>query len=539
MTDGSGLSQESRQISVSFADADSGGDLVLTAFTHEEALGVPSVTFLDLASHRADIDPNDLLGHAAVVRLTSGEENRYFHGYVWSITCEGEQGGLWRYRAELRPWLGMLAANREYRVFTDASATDVVNRLLSPHSGEMEVDLNLYGSYRIRPLVVQYGESDLAFVNRLLEDEGVYYTFEHTESSERVILCDDSTQHDPRPGRFEMPYQPVQVIAPGMHDEDAITRWQRVASFRNGRYASVDFSAERPSTYVLGLCDGQMNHGPSGRDRYGRVESFGGPQTIDEAETAARLRMEESECWADVYRGETKCREMRPGIKFGIAEHDGVAAGTEFLVTRVLLSASSSAFVSSGGDLGGYSTEYTCSFDAIDASKPFRPQRTTPKPTASMQTAIVVSSSQSEDAPDLAQDEYCSVKLKFHWDHFAEGRHDIGDAASVSDGGTSCWIRTSQAWAGNRFGMVSVPFPGQEVMVDFIDGDPDRPIVVGRLYNEDNRPMMTPASQRLKMQLRDSGQNHVVLGSNAGDEGIELFSPTANTTIRIGRNFLT
>ncbi|MEM7754352.1 MAG: type VI secretion system tip protein TssI/VgrG [Planctomycetota bacterium] len=528
-----GLTQSGRQIGVSFAPAIDDDVLLLRSFDHAEGLGRPSVTALEMSSTEAGIDPNSILGHPAVVRMDTPEGDRFIRGYVWSFESLGQEGGLWRYRAEVRPWLGMLEANREYRVFQQKTAADVVSALLGVHSGAMELRPNLFGSsYRTRDLCVQYGESDLAFVSRLLEDDGIYYTFEYTESGETLVLHDDSTQHEPRPGDASMPYQPEGAYGGGMTDPEAVTRFERSSGYRCARYGALDYSPVRPSTYVMGMRDGGLDHGPSWRQRYGYVESYGGPQTVDEAEAAARLRMEEGEASADVFRGQTPSRLLGPGMTISLRDHPGYEASDSFLVTGVAISAHGSPFES--GVTGATDVSFECSFEAMRADRAFRPARVTPKPKAEMQTAVIAAAAEGDDTPDLAKDDYCCVRLRFHWDHFAASRHPIGDVDDMSDAGSSCWVRTSQSWAGKNFGWVSIPHPGQEVIVDFINGDPDRPIVVGRVYNEENRPMMTPAENKAKMQLRDSGQNHIVMGAESGQQVIEMYSPSSGTRIRIG-----
>ena len=525
------LTQTNRQIGVSFAPVLPDDELLLQSFEHVSALGRPSITTLELVSRRPDIDPATLLGQAARVRLETPEGDRFFHGYVWSFDCLTQEAGLWVYRAEIRPWLGMLAAGRDYRVFLDKSAIDVVRTVMGVHSGPTELEENLFGTPRVRPQIVQYGESDFDFISRLLEDEGVYYQIECTDDSETIVLCDDSTHHDPKPGVESLPFQPVEQFGAGRLHPEALTRFTRSGAYRCSRYASIDFAPERPTTYVFGLCDGVLDHGPGWRQRHAHTEAFAGAQTLEEASALARLRMEESEAQSEVYRGETRSRLLAPGMKFGVSEHPGYSARDRFVTTSVSIKAASSPF-SSGVHTGAFS--FSCSFEAIDAARQFRPARTTPKPRATLQTAVVVAAADGDETPDLASDDYCCVRLRFHWDHYAVGRHPVGDVDDVSDGGSSCWARTSQSWAGKNFGWVSIPHPGQEVLVDFIDGDPDRPIVVGRVYNESNRPMMTPAENTEKMQLRDSGQNHLLMGAESGTQGIELYSPTGATRVRIG-----
>ncbi len=528
-----GYSQVSRQIAVHTALPDD--TLLLHSVDHTEALGRPSVTHLDMRSTNPAIDPNEVLGQAVAVRIDSavGGDPRWIHGYMWSFESVGQVGGLWRYRAEVRPWLSMMSANREYRVFLQKTAAGVVDAMLRPHSGTMDVQLNLFETgYRTRDFCAQYAESDFNFVSRLLEDDGIYYHFEYTRDGETLVLCDDSTQHEERPGGALMPYQPTQRPGQTTTDPEAVTSFVRTSAYRCARYGVVDYCAVRPTTYLVELCEGEFDHGPSGRQRYGWLEAFPGHQTSAEGALYARLRKEERETTADLYRGQTPSRRLAPGMQIGLSQHPGHEESERFLVTGVHISAMAAAW-EPGAD-GDGSLDFSCSFEAIPATRPFRPQRVTPKPKAEMQTAFVTTAADGADTPDLAKDDYCCVRVKFHWDHWTDDRHPVGDQENVTDAGTSCWIRTSQAWAGKGWGWVSNPHPGQEVIIDFINGDPDRPIVVGRVYNEENRPMMNPADNCLKMQLRDSGQNHIVLGAETDKQVIEMFSPSGNTTIRIG-----
>jgi type VI secretion system secreted protein VgrG len=508
--------------------------LLLQAFEHVEELGRPSVTILELRSTESGLDPDELLGQSMAVRLDIGdlEEPRWIHGYVWSFEAHGQQGGLWKYRVELRPWIGMLASNREYRVFQEKTAADVVETVLGPYSGAMELERNLYSSdYRVRDMCVQYGESDGAFIQRLLEDDGIYYVFEYAEGSEKLILCDDSTQHAERPGDAVMPYQAT-GDGGGFVDDEAVLSFTRRSEYRCARYGAVDYSPVRATTYLIELCEGELDHGPSGRQRAGYVDAFPGHQTSADGATYARLRKEEHEAVADVFHGTTVSRQLSPGMQIGLMGHGAHEEDERFLITKIALSASAAPW-EPGADTDA-ALDFSCSFEAIPAERPFRPQRVTPKPKAEMQTAFVVAASEGDETPDVAKDDYCCVRVKFHWDHWMDARHPVGDVENVTDAGSSCWVRTSQAWAGKGWGWVSNPHPGQELIIDFVNGDPDRPIAVGRVYNEESRPAISPSQNKQVMQLRDSGSNHIAMGGSTGTESIEMYSPKGTTRIRIG-----
>lgn len=527
------LTQSHRPLGVSFESLDE-DVLLLTAFNHVEELGRPSVTMLELCSATAGLDPVDVVGHPALVRLDTDDGERYIRGYVWAFESLGQEGGLWRYRAELRPWLGMMEANREYRTFQEQTAKDVVGTLFGAHSSAMSWRDETRQTYRSREYCVQYGESDLAFISRLLEDEGAYYTFEYSETDETLVLHDDSTFHGPRPGDATMPYQPAG--SPGAHDPEAIVEFSRRSEYRYARHAAIDYSPASATTYLYGLCAGTIENGPSWKQRHAIVDAFDGVRPAGEMPGAATTRMQESEAGADVYEGRTLSRQMRVGTTFNLSEHRGYGDVSDpFLLTKVYLSARGAPFVS--GQVAGNELEFDCTFEAMPADRPFRPRRLTPKPKAEVQTAFVVGASESDTSPNIADDGGCSVRVRFHWDHAIDGRHMVGDSTAVSSTGSSCWVRVSQSWAGKLYGWVSVPHPGQEVIVAFIDGDPDRPIVVGRVYNSQNKPEFDPFGSKLKTQLRDSGFNHFVMDGTPGSEGIELLSPMGQTRIRMGRGW--
>jgi len=361
-----------------------------------------------------------------------------------------------RYQLVLRPWLWWLTLASNNRVFQNLSTSDIVTTIFKAH-GFTDFLLKLSGSYTPREYCVQYAETDFVFVSRLLEEEGIFWFFTHEEGKHTLILGDSNDAFVPIPNGPKVNYLGQQL---GERELHGIRSGQVCMQAVAGVYRATDYEFTTPTTSL-----------------YSQAEAVAGPRSMYEhpgsynakarGDSLTKQRVDGLRSQEKRFVGESDCRWLVPGHWFTLAGHDDTTLNIDWVVTSVTHEASHD----------GYQNR----FEAIPKATPFRPQRTTPKPRMHTQTAIVVGKAGEE----IWTDEYGRIKLQFPWDR--DGKNDEA---------SSCWVRVVLPWSGKGFGMQFVPRIGQEVIVTFIDGDPDRPLVTGCVYNGDNAlPYALPANQ--------------------------------------------
>lgn len=361
-----------------------------------------------------------------------------------------------RYQLVLRPWLWWLTLASNNRVFQNLSTSDIVTTIFKAH-GFTDFTLKLTGSYTPHEYCVQYGETDFAFVSRLLEEEGIFWFFTHEDGKHTLVLGDSNDAFPPIPNGPKVTYLGQQL---GERELHGIRAGQVCMQAVAGVYRATDYEFTTPTTSLYGQAEAvagplSMYEHPGGYNAKARGDALT-KQRVD------GLRSQEKR-----FVGESDCRWLVPGHWFTLAGHDDATLNIDWVVTAVTHEASHE--------------NYRNRFEAIPKATPFRPARTTPKPRMHTQTAIVVGKSGEE----IWTDEYGRIKLQFPWDR--DGKNDET---------SSCWVRVVLPWSGKGFGMQFIPRIGQEVIVTFIDGDPDRPLVTGCVYNGDNAlPYALPANQ--------------------------------------------
>jgi len=449
-----------------------GGDvLLLTSFNGGEELSRPFVYHLEMLSRSDSIDPDEVIGRRVTVRIGALDgEPTYFNGFVSQFSLEGRDREYYRYTAEVVSWLWFLTRRTNCRIFQEKTVPEIVEHIFREHSfTDFEV-ADLRGTYRRREYCVQYRESDFNFVSRLMEEEGIFYYFQHERGRHTLVLADG--QHTFRFGAER------EVDYVGSHTDriisDGISQWQRDGAFTSGRWAQTDYNFLTPRR-DLRTGENTVLEVP----RSDELEIFEYPARygeLDEGRRLARIRMEALEVRHNVISGTGTCRTLTPGKKFTLGgEGFCPDEGQTFVPTSVRHYATEPApYV--GGHTGSRrdEREYENTFTCISDSVPFRPRRVTPRPTMpAAQTAVVT----GPEGEEIWTDKYGRVKVQFHWDR--EGQHDDR---------TSCWVRVAQAWAGEQWGVHFWPRIGHEVVLSFLDGDPDRPLIIGSVYNADNMP---------------------------------------------------
>ena len=419
---------------------------------------------IEAVSPRSDIDPDELLGHSVTVHMHLGDGDegvRHWNGIASEFQyVETGDDGLSRYRLTLRPWLWQLDLAADCRIFQNMTVPDVVTQIFRDR-GFDAFERALFETYAPHEYVVQYRETDLHFVCRWLEREGIYFFFRQADGRHTLVLADSPSSHDPAPGYARVPY-----AATGVEQRDPATqyvrRWRADAKIETGAYAVADFDFTKPNTPLY------CARTSADADANANLKAYdypGGFTTFTTAEASARLRLDQARRERRGYAGESNARGLAVGNTFALFNHPRTDQNANYLIssTRVRLR---------GPELrsGNVVEEpFECEFRAAQANTIFRPPLLRHKPSVrGPQTATVVGPSGQE----IWTDQYGRIKVQFHWDR--RGNNDQN---------SSCWLRVAQIWAGAGWGAQFIPRIGQEVLVDFLDGDPDRPLVTGCVYN--------------------------------------------------------
>lgn len=415
------------------------------------------------------LDFSQIIGKAVTLTIDLADGSpRYICGVVSRFAQTGSDLRLTTYRAEIVPWLWLLTRRTDCRIFQNKNVQDIVTEVFDK-LGFTDFEFNLNGTYDPMVNCVQYRETDFDFVSRLLETAGIFYYFRHEDGKHTLVLADAASHIQ------ALPEQPVARLETGpgsRQEEDRVDSWWAEQILQPGKYALCDYNFIDPGTNLLVGSTSAVTAGGSGKYE---VYDYPGTYVNLGAETAAKLSKgdarvlvvrEEGDCRAVVHRGVGNCRAFRTGFRFELEGHARGDYNTSYLLVRIEHELSQRGDLVSGGDVTSY---YHGAFTCIPHAVTFRPVRTTRKPrVAGPQTAVVTGPAGEE----IYVDKYGRVKVRFHWD-----RESAGDENS------SCWIRVAQNLAGKAWGMIFHPRIGQEVVVDFLEGDPDQPLITGRVYN--------------------------------------------------------
>lgn len=451
--------------------------LLLQGFRGQE--GISELFHFDLMMHSENrsIDFNSVVGKSATIRIIRPEgKQRFVNGVISSFSQGGSSQTFASYHATLVPWTWLLTRTSDCRIFQNMTAPDIIKKIFDERSFKDYKD-KLHGSFTEREYCVQYRETAFNFVSRLMQEEGIFYFFEHTKDKHTLVLSNNPSEFKPCPdqaaARYDSDYGAGRV-------EEVITEWSIGQEVRPGKYAVTDFDFEKPTS--------NLGSTVAGADAL-KFEIYDFPgeyKTKDEGESLVGIRMQEEEATRVVVAGASTCRSFTPGYRFKLEDHYRRDLNKDYVLTAVHHTADAGTNYESGA--GGTQLEYFNQFECVPHPTPFRPRRTAPVPVVhGTQTAIVVGPSGEE----IYVDKYGRVKVQFHWDR--EGKYDEK---------SSCWVRVSQNWAGKRWGAMFIPRVGQEVIVDFIEGDPDRPIITGRVYNGASMPPYALPDEKTKSTVK-------------------------------------
>ncbi|MCY0388381.1 type VI secretion system tip protein TssI/VgrG [Robbsia sp. Bb-Pol-6] len=431
--------------------------LSLERFTGREAISAPFSFRLEMRSSNGDLDPSGIIGQPLGVRLArAGQTQRHFHGIVARFVHESGRAEASRYAAVVVPRLWLLTLGSDRAIHQNKSAADIVRAVLHEHN--ILVEDRLSGTYPVREYCVCYDESPFSFISRLMEEEGIFYFFTFAEGRHTLVLADNAAAHATSDSAPVMRYAPE---SPDSRTLEAVTQFELEHRVVAQDVTLNDYDCGQSTAPLLVTV-------PESGGRGARYLYPGKYATLPEGERLASLRLDAQQMAGVAGRGASQCYTLRAGAKFTLVGHHRDALNGVQVVRSVEHAATESA--------------YENRFETFAENRRFRPPSAAPRPAVQgMHTAVVVGPAGEE----IWTDDLGRVKVRFHWDRHA-----------ARDENSSCWVRVAQAVAGQGWGQLFLPRVGHEVLVSYIDGDPDRPLVTGSVYNDTHTPPVSlPAAQ--------------------------------------------
>ncbi len=485
--------------------------LLFWKLSGHEAMSEMFELSLTLLGSDARLDRSKLLGQPVTVTIPTQNalSSRYFNGKITRVAVSAVELSGIRYAAYqliVEPDLWPMKRDRNLRIFQGQTVPQIINTLLSEYQVNVEDKLN--GSYRVWDYCVQYQESSFAFISRLMELEGIAYHFRHEAGKHTMVLTDSATQHQPVSGYETIPYH--QTASGGITTEEGIGQWALEDSVTPGIYSLDDYDFRKPNAWLFQARQNPASPSPGSIDVYdwpGRFVDHG------HGEFYARIRQERWQVEHQQIQASATAVGIAPGATFTLTNAPFFSDNGEYLTTAADYLFEENSYASGGNS----DISHQIHFRVIPSSVVYRPAQVTDWPrTYGPQTAKVV----GPEGESIWTDRYGRIKVKFHWD-----RHAKGDDTS------SCWVRVSSAWAGQGFGGVQIPRVGDEVVIDFINGDPDRPIVTGRVYNEASMPPWDLPGDATRMgfmtRSKDGNQDnasYLFFEDKLGEESVDLHS---------------
>jgi type VI secretion system secreted protein VgrG len=401
------------------------------------------------------------------------------------------------------------------RIFQEKTVPEIIEQIFRDR-GFTDFENGLSGKYHTWEYCVQYRETDFNFISRLMEQEGIYYFFKHEDGKHSLILADSASAHEPYPEFEQLEYHPADK---GTSTEECISDWVVETHLQPCSYALNDFDFKNPKGDLQARTKVSRGHTAADFEIYDYPGEYA---ETSHGEEYTKKRIEELQAQYEVATAGSDSRGICAGFNFSLTDHPRDDQNDEYLITSANYTIKGDDIFSSGTTSSDCT--FSCSFTAIKSSQPFRSPRTTPKPKVSgPQTAIVVGPSGEE----IYTDEYGRVKVKFHWDRY-----------SKADENSSCWIRVAHVWAGKSWGAIYTPRIGQEIIVEFLEGDPDKPIITGRVYNDQAKPPYDLPGNKTISTLKSNstkggeGFNEIRFEDKKGEEQIYIHGEK-NLDIRV------
>lgn len=439
---------------------------------------------LDLLVEKINLDSivtDKILGQAMTVALSlPNGKKRYFDGLVTQFRHHGAQDDFFVYQATLRPWLWFLTRTSNCRIYQDLSVPDIVKKVFETN-GFSDFKLELTGSYTARNYCVQYRETDFDFVSRLMEYEGIFYFFTHEEHKHTLVIADSVSAYQNIADYEAIPYFPPENK--GQRKRDHIFEWQTACQVHSGTYSLHDYDFEKPNTSLLTKFTERKSHAHAEGERYDYPGNYSESSVGD---AYSNIRLDELQTDYQVIEGKGNAMGLTTGMLFTLEDHYITAENSKYIVFWADFFFESNEYRSTNST----DTQYECNFKAIRSTQQFRPRRLTPVPfVQGPQTATVA----GKEGEEIWTDKYGRIKVQFHWERDGNNNET-----------SSCWVRVASPVAGKKWGWYSLPRIGQEVVVSFLEGNPDRPLITGSVYNAMQMPPYTLPDNQTRSGIKSS-----------------------------------
>ncbi|MCX7561331.1 type VI secretion system tip protein TssI/VgrG [Sulfitobacter sp. F26204] len=498
-----------------------------------EKLSTLTETTIEFVADNTDVKLNDIVGEIMTLHIRNdgpGPEERLFTGTCISVEALGLRDGKDLFAAQVRPWFWMATLTRETRVFQEKTVKQIIDEVLKEGLGFSDYKFKTSGSFETREYCVQYRESDFDFLSRLMEEEGLYYFFDHTDANmknEQMIIGDSLSAHSNVEGDSEIKFKARD--GKDTKSGGTIGEWSAANNITRGKVSLADYDFEKPSVRQMASTNtSNTKYGDKKHEFYDHPGHYRGKQDL--GNTRTRIRMEADEVRHVMHRGAGDARHFGTGSLFKLLEHPEAKNNIEYLICETVHYIRDAEEQKDNGTWlalqpqnieipDEVTNDYSFTFGAIPKKVQFRAPFVTPWPEI---PGIQIGEVVGPDGEEIHTDEYGRVRVRFRWDR--DEKH--------TDETSSCWIRVVTQWSGKNWGLLSIPRIGQEVVVQFEDGDPDRPIVTGMMYNKDTMPPYVDPDQptRTGIMTRSSPDgkakdyNAIVFEDKAGDEYVNIQS---------------
>jgi type VI secretion system secreted protein VgrG len=443
--------------------------LVLARFDAQEGLSELFEFRIEALSTKPDLDFDDAIGKQCSVKIkTYKKEEREFQGILVETQWLGVKDHLYSYRLVLRPWLWLLANTTDCRIFENKKAPDIIEEVFRDRGfTDFRSEIRNRGSFPTLEYCVQYRETDFNFVSRLMEKEGIYYFFEHKDGKHTLVLANEKTSHKAVPNHATIPFLPP--TGRFVPEEQRIEHWISARRFRTGKIELNDYNYEKPNAKLLSDASGTEGYEHSDMEVYDYPGKY---KEKSVGERYAKIELESEQAQDHRRQGGGDAVSLFPGGLTTLERHEADSQNIEYLVVRAVHSFAEQAYRS--GAAGGAS--YNGHYEFLPSNRPFRALIRTPKPRIyGIQTAKVVTKEEGGNE-EIDVEKLTEIYVWFYWDRKKHKEK------------RSCKLRVAQVWSGKKWGGQFIPRVGQEAVVEFLEGDPDRPLVVGTVYNDEYQP---------------------------------------------------
>jgi len=454
------ISQDNRLLSI---ESPLGKDeLLLVSCSGTESISDTYHYQLDLLSNNLDIKPQDLVGKSVSITINTPEK-RYIHGYISRLALgdiSKELGGLRSYSAVIKPWLWFLTKRTDCRIFQNKSVPDIIKSVIGD-TGFSDYKMQVTENYPVREYCVQYNETDFDFISRLLQEEGISYYFTHSKSNHILVFTDANTG-------YKSCKENNVKYSRGSLLESHINEWLRTYQFESGKVSTTDYDFKNPAKSLKTSSPSLVK-----LPKISNYEVYNYPGRFTEPSNGKRLTKNTMEMYEQAYntiKGSGSCGGFCAGFTFNLTEHEAESEKGSYLIHELNIKASDTSYISGGEGDSSYSNTFVCVPESVKVRPLYRLDKSR---MTGPQTAIVV----GPKGEEIYLDKFNRIKVQFHWDRIGK-----------RDENSSCWIRVAESFSGKKWGSHFIPRIGQEVVIDFIDGDPDKPIVSGAVYNGENSP---------------------------------------------------